>query len=145
MRCQRHLTHLHFVCVSVRQAVALGHGYIGTEHLLLALLKEGEGTAAKVFENMKVDRERVRQEMLEAISDESKTEGDKAEPAAAAAGLAKAPQKPGTQGQEESSTLAGVRCKLCDFFFFFCGKSEQEKKWAFAFTAKKIHESKMFG
>jgi ATP-dependent Clp protease ATP-binding subunit ClpC len=99
---------------SQREAVALGHGYIGTEHLLLALLKEGEGTAAKVFENMKVDRERVRQEMLEAISDESKTEGDKAEPAAAAAGLAKAPQKPGTQGQEESSTLAEFSVDLTE-------------------------------
>mmetsp|Transcript_77296 Transcript_77296/g.128920 ORF Transcript_77296/g.128920 Transcript_77296/m.128920 type:complete len:967 (-) Transcript_77296:1820-4720(-) len=99
---------------SQREAVALGHGYIGTEHLLLALLKEGEGTAAKVFENMKVDRERVRQEMLEAISEQSKMDGEtrKVEPAAAAASPAKGQQQSGNQG--ESDTLAEFSVDLTE-------------------------------
>ena len=53
---------------SQKEATALGHHHIGTEHLLLALLNEAEGVAAKVFENMNIDRDRMRQEMLEAVS-----------------------------------------------------------------------------
>ena len=43
-----------------REAQALGHNYVGTEHLLLALLKEGEGIAAKAMESMGIDVERAR-------------------------------------------------------------------------------------
>lgn len=76
---------------SQAQAVELGHNYIGTEHLLLALLKETDGVAAKVFENMTIDREKVRTEMLEAISDQDNKDGSAVEilglePATAGAG-----------------------------------------------------------
>ena len=60
-----------------RQAAALGHGYIGTEHLLLALLEEEGGVALRVFESAKIDRARARQEMLEAVSDAGQADGDK--------------------------------------------------------------------
>jgi len=43
-----------------REAQSLGHNYVGTEHLLLALLREGEGVAAKALEGMGVDLERAR-------------------------------------------------------------------------------------
>jgi len=43
-----------------REAQSLGHNYVGTEHLLLALLREGEGIAAKALEGMGVDLERAR-------------------------------------------------------------------------------------
>ena len=76
---------------SQAQAVELGHNYIGTEHLLLALLKETDDVAAKVFENMTIDREKVRTEMLEAISDQDNKDGSAVEilglePATAGAG-----------------------------------------------------------
>ena len=51
------------------EAQALGHNYIGTEHLLLVLLKDTEGTAAKVLNHLEINRERVREEVLEAITD----------------------------------------------------------------------------
>jgi ATP-dependent Clp protease ATP-binding subunit ClpC len=99
---------------SQSEAVALGHNYIGTEHLLLALSKEGEGTAARVFANMKVNRERVRQEMLEAISDQSKTDGEicKMEPTAGAAAPAKVQQQSGSEGK--SDTLAEFSVDLTE-------------------------------
>jgi len=57
---------------SQQQARTLGHNYIGTEHLLLALLEEEAGTASRVFENLRIDRKKVGQEMLQAISEETK-------------------------------------------------------------------------
>eukprot|EP00667_Euglena_gracilis_P001705 EG_transcript_1707 len=57
---------------SQEQARLLGHNYIGTEHLLLGLIKETEGTAAKVFENMKVDREKIRYETIRTLAEQNK-------------------------------------------------------------------------
>ena len=45
--------------LAVSAAEALNHGYVGTEHLLIGLLKEGEGVAAKVLEENGVDVNRV--------------------------------------------------------------------------------------
>ena len=50
--------------LSVAEAKALNHGYIGTEHLLLGLLREGEGEAARVLRSLGVDIDRCRQEIL---------------------------------------------------------------------------------
>ena len=47
-----------------REAFQLGHGYIGTEHILLGLIREGEGVAAKVLAGLGADLNRVRQEVL---------------------------------------------------------------------------------
>lgn len=57
---------------SQEQARLLGHNYIGTEHLLLGLIKETEGTAAKVFDKLKVDREKIRYEVIRTLSEQSK-------------------------------------------------------------------------
>ena len=46
--------------LSLEQAQELGHDYIGTEHLLLGLVREGEGVAARVLENMNVELAKVR-------------------------------------------------------------------------------------
>jgi ATP-dependent Clp protease ATP-binding subunit ClpC len=59
------------------EATALGHNHIGTGHLLLALLKEAGGIATKVFKNMKIDQDRLVQEVCEAISDQSNADGEK--------------------------------------------------------------------
>src|SRR5476649_2945462 len=47
-----------------REAKQLNHTYVGTEHLLLGLLREGEGVAARVLKSLDVDIERARQEIL---------------------------------------------------------------------------------
>ncbi|NLB54834.1 MAG: ATP-dependent Clp protease ATP-binding subunit [Lentisphaerae bacterium] len=49
------------------EATALNHGYIGTEHILLGLLKEEEGVAARVLKNLNVDIERTRVEVLKEL------------------------------------------------------------------------------
>ncbi|KPK38056.1 MAG: NDP-hexose 4-ketoreductase, partial [Omnitrophica WOR_2 bacterium SM23_29] len=46
------------------EARNLGHNYIGTEHLLLGLLREGEGVASQVLSNLGLDLNRVRQEVM---------------------------------------------------------------------------------
>jgi ATP-dependent Clp protease ATP-binding subunit ClpA len=46
----------------------LGHNYIGTEHLLLALIREGEGTAAKVLTGLGAELTKVRQRVIELLS-----------------------------------------------------------------------------
>ena len=50
--------------LSLREALALGHHYIGTEHLLLGLLREGEGVAAQVLAGLGADHARVRERVL---------------------------------------------------------------------------------
>ncbi len=47
-----------------KEAKALSHSYVGTEHILLGLLREGEGVAARVLKNLQVDIERTRNEIL---------------------------------------------------------------------------------
>ncbi len=50
-----------------REAKGLQHSYVGTEHVLLGLLREGEGVAARVLKNLEVDIERTRNEILHAL------------------------------------------------------------------------------
>jgi len=52
----------------LREAVALGHGYIGTEHILLGLIREGEGVAIRVLNDSGVDPNRVRQQVIQLVS-----------------------------------------------------------------------------
>ena len=50
-----------------KEAKALNHTYVGTEHILLGLLREGEGVAARVLKNLDVDIEQARQEILKEL------------------------------------------------------------------------------
>ncbi|GAA2009919.1 ATP-dependent Clp protease ATP-binding subunit [Brevibacterium samyangense] len=54
--------------LSLREALQLGHTYIGTEHILLGLIREGEGVAAQVLVKLGADLGRVRQEVIKLIS-----------------------------------------------------------------------------
>src|SRR5205823_1345071 len=56
--------------LSLEEASNLGHTYIGTEHLLLGLIRESEGIAAQVLRNLKVKVEDVREEVLELLGAE---------------------------------------------------------------------------
>ncbi|HWR38758.1 MAG TPA: ATP-dependent Clp protease ATP-binding subunit [Patescibacteria group bacterium] len=50
-----------------KEAAGLGHGYIGTEHLLLGLLQEGEGVAAKALTSLNIDLQAVREQVIEIV------------------------------------------------------------------------------
>jgi len=56
--------------LGLREAMQLGHNHIGTEHLLLGLVREGEGVAARVLSNLDVDPDNVRSEVLRRIGEE---------------------------------------------------------------------------
>src|SRR5919205_2618897 len=54
--------------LSLREALQLGHNYIGTEHILLGLIREGEGVAAQVLQKLGADLGRVRQQVIQLLS-----------------------------------------------------------------------------
>ena len=54
--------------LSLREALQLGHNYIGTEHILLGLIREGEGVAAQVLMKLGADLSRVRQQVIQLLS-----------------------------------------------------------------------------
>ncbi len=73
-----------------KEAKSLNHSYVGTEHILLGLLREGEGVAARVLKNLEVDIERTRNEILKELDPnytpaegEGESGGGAPEPAAA--------------------------------------------------------------
>ena len=74
---------------SGEEARALGHNYIGTEHLLLGLIREGEGVASQVLLNMGVDLDKVRNEVVELLG--SATPGFSAGPQQQQGGGGRAP------------------------------------------------------
>jgi ATP-dependent Clp protease ATP-binding subunit ClpA len=55
--------------LSRREALAMGHNYIGTEHILLGLIREGEGVAAQVLALLGADLNRVRQQVIRVVHD----------------------------------------------------------------------------
>ena len=81
--------------LSLREALQLGHNYIGTEHILLGLIREGEGVAAQVLVKLGADLSRVRQQVIQLLSG-YQGPGGSAEKAGATAG-------PGAAGGEAAS------------------------------------------
>ncbi|HJR23899.1 MAG TPA: ATP-dependent Clp protease ATP-binding subunit [Acidimicrobiales bacterium] len=71
--------------LSLREALQLGHNYIGTEHILLGLIREGEGVAAQVLVKLGADLSRVRQQVIRLLSG-YQGPGGSGEKAGAAAG-----------------------------------------------------------
>ena len=53
--------------LSLREAMQLGHNYIGTEHILLGLIREGDGVAAQVLVKLGADLNRVRQQVIQLL------------------------------------------------------------------------------
>ena len=75
--------------LSLREALQLGHNYIGTEHILLGLIREGEGVAAQVLTKLGADLSRVRQQVIQLLSGYSGSagqEGSRKERASATTG-----------------------------------------------------------
>src|SRR5271155_5804246 len=77
--------------LSLREALQLGHSYIGTEHMLLGLVREGDGVAAQVLSDLGADMARVRTQVIQMMSGQSGKEsgasgasgGQKSDPEAA--------------------------------------------------------------
>jgi len=63
--------------LSLEEARQLGHNYIGTEHLLLGLIREGEGVAARVLENLGVDLTKVRTKVIRILGETAEVPADK--------------------------------------------------------------------
>ncbi len=62
--------------LSLREALSLGHNYIGTEHILLGLVRENEGVAARILLDFDADAEKVRNEVLRILSAPSARSGE---------------------------------------------------------------------
>ncbi len=67
--------------LSLREALQLGHNYIGTEHILLGLIREGEGVAAQVLVKLGADLSRVRQQVIQLLSGYQGPQGKSEAPA----------------------------------------------------------------
>jgi ATP-dependent Clp protease ATP-binding subunit ClpC len=81
--------------LSLREAKQLGHGYIGTEHILLGLIREGEGVAALVLVRLGADLNRVRQQVIQLLHGHQGTAPE-----------AEGARPPGRSGREERTLLA---------------------------------------
>ena len=86
--------------LSLREALQLGHNYIGTEHILLGLIREGEGVAAQVLVKLGADLSRVRQQVIQLLSGYQGGQG-KGEPQAAAAAGAAPKEEAGDKGNSQ--------------------------------------------
>ncbi|MFC0582355.1 ATP-dependent Clp protease ATP-binding subunit [Micrococcoides hystricis] len=81
---------------SLREALQLGHSYIGTEHILLGLIREGEGVAAQVLVKLGADLNRVRQQVIQLVSGYQSGSGSGSGKEAAGAGVGQSTQGEGT-------------------------------------------------
>ncbi|HRW39114.1 MAG TPA: Clp protease N-terminal domain-containing protein, partial [Aquihabitans sp.] len=88
--------------LSLREALQLGHNYIGTEHILLGLIREGEGVAAQVLVKLGADLSRVRQQVIQLLSGYS---GSGAQGGAAGAGDKAGATAGGAGGDTPSGSL----------------------------------------
>ena len=80
--------------LAVKEAQSLKHSYVGTEHLLLGLLREGEGVAARVLKDLDVDDKRCRNEILKELDPNFSEESEEAVAAAGNHNEGKDPKTP---------------------------------------------------
>src|SRR6478736_3307379 len=85
-----------------KEAKALNHTYVGTEHILLGLLREGDGVAARVLKNLDVDIEQTRQEILKELDPNFAAQEEQA----SGGGEGAAPEKPAAEKKGEVKTPA---------------------------------------
>jgi len=88
--------------LSLREALQLGHNYIGTEHILLGLIREGEGVAAQVLQQLGAELHKVRQTVIQLLSG---VQGEEETPAG----------HPGGSGRSESSASSSGSTVLDQF------------------------------
>jgi ATP-dependent Clp protease ATP-binding subunit ClpC len=83
------------LALASKEAKALNHTYVGTEHILLGLLREGDGVAARVLKNLDVDIEQTRQEILKELDPNFANQDEGATESAGGGGSEKTPEKKG--------------------------------------------------
>src|SRR5688572_18340028 len=83
------------LALAAKEAKALNHTYVGTEHILLGLLREGDGVAARVLKNLDVDIEQTRQEILKELDPNFTGQEEGGEQASAGSGSEGKPEKKG--------------------------------------------------
>ena len=83
------------LALAAKEAKALNHTYVGTEHILLGLLREGDGVAARVLKNLDVDIEQTRQEILKELDPNFANQDEGSTENAGGGGSEKAPEKKG--------------------------------------------------
>jgi ATP-dependent Clp protease ATP-binding subunit ClpC len=81
--------------LSLREALQLGHNYIGTEHILLGLIREGEGVAAQVLQQLGADLPKVRQTVIQLLSG---VQGEESTPAGHPGGSGRSESSPSSSG-----------------------------------------------
>jgi ATP-dependent Clp protease ATP-binding subunit ClpC len=89
--------------LALREALSLGHNYIGTEHILLGLVRENEGVAARILLDFDADAEKIRNEIIRMLSGPGRRSGS-------SGGGGSAPAAAGTAGEAKKSS------KLLDQF-----------------------------
>jgi ATP-dependent Clp protease ATP-binding subunit ClpC len=107
--------------MSLREALHLGHNYIGTEHILLGLVREGEGVAAQVLVKMGADLSRVRQEVIAVLRNENPEPMPQAEPprcprcwaSLTTAAAYKVVEAAGEKPEDEPVRFVVVYCREC--------------------------------
>ncbi|MEX2655664.1 MAG: ATP-dependent Clp protease ATP-binding subunit [Acidimicrobiia bacterium] len=82
--------------LSLREALQLGHNYIGTEHILLGLIREGEGVAAQVLQKLGAELQKVRQTVIQLLSGSGSSEE------AASSGSSSSSMRGGSSGGEST-------------------------------------------
>src|SRR5712671_2043939 len=87
------------LALASKEAKALNHTYVGTEHILLGLLREGDGVAARVLKNLDVDIEQTRQEILKELDPNFATQEE-------TASAESSPEKPAPEKKGEVKTPA---------------------------------------
>ncbi len=93
--------------LALREALSLGHNYIGTEHILLGLVRENEGVAARILLDFDADSEKIRNEVIRMLSGPGgRRQGSGGGQGAAAAGAGAA-----GRGQEELQAARPVRAQ----------------------------------
>ena len=95
------------LALAAREAKALNHTYVGTEHILLGLLREGDGVAARVLKNLDVDIEQTRQEILKELDPNfaAQEEGQPGAPTAGAEGADKPAAGADKKGEVKTPAL----------------------------------------
>ena len=93
--------------LALREALQLGHKYIGTEHILLGLIREGEGVAAQVLVKLGADLSRVRQQVIQLLSGYEGNDGEDSgeEPATAGVGASSSEPAASKMGQKSNSLV----------------------------------------
>ena len=92
------------LALASKEAKALNHTYVGTEHILLGLLREGDGVAARVLKNLEIDIEQTRQEILKELDPNFAAQEEQAAGSSGGEGSEK-PSAEGKKGEVKTPAL----------------------------------------